>query len=538
MNKKMKRNIIIGAVALAALIVAIILVFVLSGNKNDSVEDSSVGEIDMGIDMNQTLLEGGLHDVIINTNSEGEIENNSYGTLLAYTPSQIEKISMSIESGNYTFLVDTPVKDGKTQATTYTLEGFEDYEIAAAQPGLIASTVCNIEFTKVADFGGENASEYGFDNPRAVATVYYTDGTYSVLKLGDDAPGGEYCYIQFGESKTVYVALKENFKYMLLGFNDLFSTSINSEHTSVADDSFDKITLGGTHLKSEVVLEKNTEGVLFSTYLLSSHKGVAASNTEGAAVVGSIKAPTAESVVCVNPNSEQLEQYGLKTPYATVKANYFTTEDSYDDQGNKTPAGELLLSVSLLASEVDAEGKVYMMEEGGKLIYKIAASSAPWATTTLEKLYSEYVFYPNYVAVESMDVTVGQQTYTFELTTEDVVYTEDDGSMSTITEPRVSIGGKAVDPDQFWILFQDMVFMEVGGRDTTTDATGEIIRIKYNYISDREPDTVVLYSTDTQKVIATVNSQSIGYILNTYAQDLAQNVEALAKGQEISAIEG
>ena len=535
MKKNLIRNIIIASGILVLLIVGVVLAIVLpSSDGNSDTETTIADEIDLGIDMTRKV-ENNLHKVVINTNEKGEIENNSYGTLIENAPADIAKICMKNQDGNYTFLVETPVKDGKTQATEYTLEGFEDYEIASVQPSLIASTVCNVDFTKVADLSGENAADFGFDEPRAEATVYYTDGTYSILILGDDAPGGEYSYVQFGDSKTVYVVTSEEVKYMLLSFNDLFNTSINSEYTSIADDSFDKIILGGTHLEDEIVLELNDEEVLFSTYLLTSHKGIAASNTEGASIVGSIKAPTAEAVVCVNPTDEQLEQYGLKTPYATVKTNY-VNEEGYDAQGNKLDTSEVLLSVSLLASETDSDGKLYMMEENGKLIYKIAASSAPWATTSMEKLCSEYVFYPNYYAVESVEVTVGKDTYNFELYTEDVLYSADDGSLATRTEYRVALGDSVVDSDQFWYLYQDMVFMELGGQDNTTDTADEIIKIKYNYLVDREPDTVVLYATDSQKVIATVNSHKVGYVYKTYAQSLAENVVSLANGKEITRI--
>ena len=537
MKRQVKRNLIIGIAALAVIVAVLVAVIIIPAAKGNTSANNSSGELDYGIDMNQTLLENGLHDVIINTNDDGEIENNSYGTLLAYTPSQIEKLVMKGEGGNYTFHVETPVKDGKTQETIYTLEGFEDYDIAEIQPSLLASTVCNIEFVKVADFGGKNASEYGFDNPRAEATVYYTDGTYSVVKLGDSAPGGDYSYLQFGESETVYVVLSDNVKYMLFDFTELFSTSINSEYTTVSDDSFDKIILGGTHLEKEVVLEKNTEGVLFNTYLITSHKGLTASNTEGSAVMGSIKSLTAESVVCVNPTDKQLEEFGLKKPYATVKTNYLS-EEGYDAQGNKLDGTEVILSVSLLASEADKEGKVYMMEEKGRIVYKIAASSVPWATTTMEKLYSEYILYPNYSAVESVEITIDSKKYKFELSTEEVVSVADDGSTANVTEPRVSLDSKAVDPDQFWILYQDLVFMESGGHDSKLETTGEILKIKYNYLSDRKADTVVLKSTGSQKVVATVNSAHAGYIYNTYAQDLVKNIVTLAKGGEISAING
>lgn len=530
MNKKMKRNLIIASAAILLIIAAIIVILVVPPKAE---EESYSFDIDNGIDMTALVSESGMHNVTINTNADGEIENNSYGTLIAYTPAQIDKIAMKTQEGNYTFLLETPTDaEGKTESTVYTLEGFEGFDLAATNPGLLASAVCNLDFSMVADLEGDDASDFGFDNPRAEATVYFNDGTHAKIVLGDAAAGGEESYVQFGDSKTVYVVSTEDVSPMLLSITELFNTSLNSDKTSIADDSFDKIVLGGTHLKEQVTLVANTEGSINCYYLMSSHSDVAVNTTEASAIVGAIKALTAEEVVCVNPDSSQLEKYGLKTPYATVKTNYLSG-DAYDEQGNKITNPEVLLSVSLLASKEDAEGMVYMMEEGGKLIYKIKAESVPWATTTEAKLSSEYVLCPNYLALGAMEIEANGKTYEFLLSSEQVSYTDENGEAATYLEPLVYFEGKELDPNQFYIFFQDLVYMEVAGEDNGTATTSELMKITYDYITDRPSDTVVLYLTDTQKVIPSVNSVKGGYVYRNYATALAKNLESLVEGKEI-----
>ena len=533
MNKKMKRNIIIASAAVL-LIAAIIITILLLPPKSE--EESYDFKFDGGIDMTASVSDNGMHNVTINTNSKGEIENNSYGTLINYVPAQIDKISMKTLEGSYTFLLETPVDSkGNTQATVYTLEGFESFDLAATNPGLLASSVCSLDFSMVADLEGDEAADFGFENPRAEATVYYNDGTFSKLVLGDDAPGGNECYVQFGDSKTVYIVAKNDVAPMLLSITDLFDTALNSDKTSIADDSFDEIILGGTHLSEEISFVANTEGTIYCYYLMSSHGNVAVNTTEASAIVGAIKALTADEVVCVNPDSAQLEKYGLKNPYATVKTNYLSNEE-YDEQGNKITTPEVLLSVSLLASKEDAEGMVYMMEEGGKLIYRISADSVPWATTTAQKLASEYVLSPNYVAIETMKVETKGRTYDFLLFTEEVPYTDENGNTTSYLEPRAYFEGEYLDPDQFYIFFQDMALMEVAGEDSGTANTSEFMKVTYTYVTDRPADTVVFCLTDTQKVIPLVNSQKTGYVYRNYVQALAENLESLVEGKEIAAV--
>lgn len=533
MNKKMKRNIIIASAALVVL-VAVILVIVLTPSDSGS---GSSADIDYGIDMTTSVNADGLHVAAINTNSDGEIENNSYGTLVDSIPAEVEKVVMNTPGGNFTFLVETPVNaDGTTEATVYTLEGFEDFDLGATNPSLLIGDLCNVDFVKVADLSGEKAAEYGFEEPRAVGTVYYTDGTYSVVRLGDDAPGGEYSYIQFGDSETVYIVAVDEIDSMLLTFNEFFNVSINSDMTSVSDDDFDRIVLGGTHLEEELVIEANTEESLNCYYVLASHGNMPLDTTEASEIIGTIKCLTTDAVVCVNPDSAQLEEYGLKTPYATVNTTYTYTTSTYDDAGNEIVSDPYYLYVSLLASEEDENGNVYMMEEGGKVIYTIPATSVAWATTSMSQLMSEYVLNPNYFALESIVFETKGKTYDFKLSTETVMASDGSGSATEATEPRVHLDGAEIDPDQFYILFQDLSLMEKGGEDSGTATTGELLKITYNYLTDRESDVVIFYTTDTQKVIPAVNSMKDGYVYQSTISALIENIESVAKDEEINSI--
>ncbi|MBQ3074231.1 MAG: DUF4340 domain-containing protein [Ruminococcus sp.] len=534
MNKKMLRNIIIAASALVV-VVGIILgvVFIPS-----CAGDTKPGEIDPGVDMRRGVTEDGLHYAVINTNEKGKIENNSYGTLIEMVPSQIEKISVSSPSGNYTFLCETPVNaDGTTEATVYTLEGFEDYTLETTNPSLLADAVCNISFTKVADLNGEKSSEFGFDTPRASAEVYYTDGTRSVVILGGEAAGGGSCYIKFGDSDTIYVASSEDMAPMLYSITDLFSTSINVDATSVADDSFDKIILGGTHLSEEITIVANTDTALNCYYVMSSKGNAPVNNVSGSSIVGSIKSLTADSVVCVNPDDKNMSEYGLKNPYATVRTNYKYDDISYDSDGFETGREEKILSVSLIASKADSEGFVFMMEEGGNLIYKIPATSVYWATVTEEMLRSEYVFSPAYSALSQVEITASGKTYRFKMGSEEVTETDDEGNATTATRVTVSIDGKTLDESQFYTLFQDISLLGVKGTDTEK-AAGDMLTVKYNYKTGRADDTVVFSETSSQKVTASLNGVVAGYVYKSDISAICENVAKVAEGKEITSVMG
>ncbi len=525
MNKKMIRNIIIAVAAL--LLVAGVICMVIFIPSCASSEPQKT-EIDYGTEMKLYVNSDGLHCAEVAVNSKGEIENNSYGTLIDYVPADIAKIIMETPAANYAFLLTTPMdSEGKTGATVYTLEGFDNYTLETTNPSLLASAVCKIDFKNVVDLKGEKSSEFGFDKPRATATVAYNDSTHSTVILGADAPGGEDCYIKFGESDTIYLVAKENVEAMLYDITDLFSTSINSDKTSVADDSFDEITLGGTHFSKEITIAKNEDEALSCYYVMTSEGNTPVSNVSGSNIVGSIKSLSCEEVVCVNPDSENLKEYGLNEPYATVKTQYSYTEKTYDEDGTQTGSKDKTLNVSLWASKEDSEGKVYLMEENGKLIYKIAATSIPWATVTEEELRSEYVFSPSYSALSKVEVTAGGKTYSFTMGEE-----EKDG----VTVKTVELSGKKLDESQFYTFCQDLSLLTIAGSDDGTKTTGTSLAVTYNYSTGRASDKVEFKSTGSQKVIVALNGKTAGYVYKEQVDGLIGNLEKLSKGQEISSV--
>ncbi len=526
MNKKMLRNIIIAAVSLLV-IVGVILMVVFIPSCSKAGEDE-LPTIDYGTDLKLYVDGNGMHCAEVVTNPKGEIENNSYGTLIDYVPADIAKIDMKTPKGNYTFTLETPVSaDGKTDATVYTLMGFEDYELQPTNPSLLASSLCKIDFSKVVDLNGEKSSEFGFDNPRATGTAYYTDGTYSKVILGADAAGGETCYVKFGNSNTIYLVNKENIEPMLYDITDLFSVSINSDKTFVADDSFSEITLGGSHLSEDTVIAKNTDEALDCYYVIKSKGGVPVSNITGSRIMGTIKSLNCEDVVCVSPDDKNLQDLGLKEPYATVKTVYTYEEKTYDEAGTQIGSEKKNLNVSLLASKPDENGYVNLMEENGKLVYKILASSVPWVTVTDVELRSEYVFSPAYSALSQVSVKANNKTYNF------TMGTEEKNGATVIT---VSLDGNKIDESQFYTLCQDLALVEIAGQDNTAKTTDDVFTVTYTYSTGRASDTVIFSATGSQKVMAKVNGELVGYVYKDQVDGFIENAQKVASGQEIASV--
>lgn len=529
MKKSTKIGLIAGVVALVLIggLIALLIISPFGGNN----DPGTVAPIDIG-SIESTVDEDGIRTVKVPTDENGNLKEKTVGSLVELQPSYLTKIKIENEAGIYEFSCTTN-SDG---ATSYVLLGFEDYDLNKSNASQIGTAISTLEMAAVVDVTGENKADYGFGEPEGVATAEFTDGSKVVIYIGDDAPGGVYKYVMLEGCDSVFSVAIADVAPLCLNLNDMFNTSIRSEYTTVSDEDFTYIKLGGTHLAEELTLEHAPDGSLDAYYVLASHGNKPVSSNWGSFVVGSIKSLTAESVAFANPDSKTLAELGLDKPYATVEAEY--VYDNVSDETGETTEETLL--VSMICTEPDADGMVYMMDKGGKLVYVMKAESVDWSLVTAENLRSEYAFAPSYSAIKGLTVEADGESYAFSV---DTVITEETdpetGEPVSTSEISVTCGDKAVDEAYFRILFDDLAYAPArGGAEASEKSSEKLITVTYEYSTEREPDTVVFYATDSQKVIPEVNGDVDSYIYKSDISGIADNAKALSEGKEITSIRG
>ena len=194
MKKNTKILIIVCAAALILAGLMCLLIFLPKGDGSSS----GAATYDEGVKMSVTTDKDGVHQAQIQTNDKGEIDNNSYGTLMDYIPAKISKIHLENKKGTLDIKSYTPTdKNGKTSATQYTIVGYEDFDLQGGIADNIANNAASIDFTKVMTLDGSKLADYGLDKPRDTVTVTYTDKTKAIIYVGDDAPQNAGTYIKF-----------------------------------------------------------------------------------------------------------------------------------------------------------------------------------------------------------------------------------------------------------------------------------------------------------------------------------------------------
>ncbi len=503
---------IIAAVAIVLITAIIVALVTIPSTKTDK-------EFDPGTPVTLTVDENGEHQANVQLNSKGKLDNNSYGTLIEYTPSDIAKIEVENSSGTYTILAETPrtineeTGEEETDATIYTLVGFDDTALKTGGPDTIANDVASLTFDSVADPVGDKASDFGFDNPRAKVKTTYNDDTTATIIVGDEAPSQAGTYVMFGDSEVVYVVANDAVDGLLFSVLDLITLEINTAASTTDNAEFESLTLKGEAYGTTIELRPNDDKAIDTTYKMIAPKNMFISEIEAANITGAVRGLSGTQALCVNPSSSQLSQYGLSSPYAQLSAVYPDT------------------SVNLRVSK--PQNDMVNIIADSNIIYSIEASRIPWIYTTLDKLTPDTVIDPNFESLSSIEVTDSSGTYVFDITTQTESVDTTEGGQEEVSSTTARYNGKKLDSDNFYVFYQNICAMENAGKANDSGSDTVALQIKLSYSTGRPTDTVTIYETGNTKYVAQLNGNIQSLVYKSYCTKFSQSVQDLIMGKTV-----
>lgn len=482
-NKKILFIVIAAAVVLVG--VMLLLIFLPKGGETDT-DAASIDEAQISVSTDSK----GYHQAAVQRNSSGEVEQNGSGKLIEYYPAQISQIHLENKKGTVDVLSNTP----EGQATVYTVKGYEKFKLQGGIPDQIASAAAAVSFSQVAGRDdGKNSADYGFDAPRAVATVTYIDNTKAVITVGNNAPQEAGTYVKFGDGEDIYLADEETMAAFDFGLTDLISLTINDAASDTETSQPKSVEINGANFSETIELVPNNSEKVSASYKMTAPIECYANEKESSLITGGIRGLFADSVVYVNPSESQLSSAGLSEPYAHVKA-------AYSDA-----------TVELLASKPNGEGTVNLMVSGGNVVYTIKAEKVSWVNTSYEKLISEYALNPKMTALSNMTVTYGGKEYSFDLSSKTVLTTDDQGSETKSTTTVVYYNGNEIQTEKFSPLFDDAGLIELADAKTETPSGSPEMKITYTYSDDNSTDTLEFYPSADSRYLAVLNGRAEGH---------------------------
>lgn len=512
-SRKLKKPVIIGGIALIAVILALILWLVIAlpaSNNNDSTYPTYPTD-ENGVQY-ATDLKGNRIDSI--KDNEGNIISAGIEELINDKIYNVKTIVVENQSGTFTINAETPKEtatdaNGKetvlTKDTVYVLEGFDNAELQAGQAALIAGHATDLTTTNIVDIKGENLEEYGLDKPRAKVTVNFENTKHFKIIVGNEALSNLGTYIMIEGNPAVYLVDSNDVESFLFSPLDLISKVIVDSADSDADAEIEEVKLKGANISEEMTFKVNDDETNGAFYKMTSPNNTPANVANSTSYFGSVVSLQADSVVAYHPSADRLKELGLDNPYVTISVKY----------PNNTYA--------LSASKPDSEGNVNLLNEDTKIAYKLSVNRVPWVNATYDNMLYEYVLAPKIDYVKTVDVTIGSKEYQFNLERK----SDDDQS-----EIVAKFGKTTLNSGYFNSYFDYLtaVLREEGNEGNADSAP--VLTVKYSYNNGKSDDTVTYYKGDNCYLAKCSNGVE-SKVSEEYVNKILKDTETISKNKQV-----
>lgn len=434
-----------------------------------------------------------------------------------------------------------------------------------------ASAIETVEADRVLE-DVEDLTEYGLDSPSNTVTVDTDDGT-TKFNIGDENTSTNQYYIsKDDDDSTVYVVAADTVSPFM---NSLYDYAQGEDFPTIDSSTVKKVQVSED--KDSYVLEENSDGATWDVSGDGSSDKESADTTAAGNVTSGLGSFAFDQFV--NYNAEDLSQYGLDKPYATITVDY--QEEVEDDSTDSTESGENDSTASESDSEssdstdtdsssedadsaddkasaedsstdssdstdasddsdssedsktttVDKQLVIYVGDEAGdgsryvtvdnKQIYTMSTDTL---SAVIDKTPSDlWSLIVNYLSVKNLDqlqVTYGETTSTVNVSRE--TSTDDDGNEKETT--TYQLDGKEIESTTFTTFYNKLINMAGQKRLTeayTPAADPEMTAVFTD--SDKNQTTVTFYTYDTNYYAAVVgdkvflvNKMTVKEMFNAY----------------------
>ena len=404
-----------------------------------------------------------------------------------------------------------------------------------------ASAIETVEADRVLE-DVEDLTEYGLDSPSNTVTVDTDDGT-TEFNIGDENMSTNQYYIsKDDDDSTVYVVAADTVSPFM---NSLYDYAQGEDFPTIDSSTVKKVQVSED--KASYVLEENSDGATWDVSGDGSSYKEAADTTAAGNVTSGLGSFAFDQFV--NYNAEDLSQYGLDKPYATITVDY--QEEVKDDSTDSTNSGENDSTASESDSEssdttdtdsssedadsktttVDKQLVIYVGDEAGdgsryvtvdnKQIYTMSTDTL---SAVIDKTPSDlWSLIVNYLSVKNLDqlqVTYGETTSTVNVSRE--TSTDDDGNEKETT--TYQLDGREIENTTFTTFYNKLINM--AGQKRLTDAYTPAADPEMTAVftdSDKNQTTVTFYTYDTNYYAAVVgdkvflvNKMTVKEMFNAY----------------------
>lgn len=383
-------------------------------------------------------------------------------------------------------------------------------------------------YQKVTD-SSDNLADFGMDQPAAYIQVTQEDGKTVSLKLGSQAVTGDGYYAIVNDEATVYLV---GMTYKSgLSFSNLDMTEI-IKAPEIAAENITYIHVNNrdgeeVELKyNETPLIDNSGSKIDNWQLIKPYGGGFSADSDK---VSELQANYAafDFIDCVDYKGEDLSEYGLDNPLATIDIGYFeTTEPSVTPQPT-TAAGTEAAEAQKVNKEYkiyignkNDNGDYYVKSDGLNAVYTLSGDSVDkMLQIDVFGIMSHYVALPNIAMVDMVSADINGQQYKMEIKHAQKSNDKEDDAKDTY-----SFQGKDVEEKDFKDLYQIMIGIQYDAalkEEVDISKLKPVMTLSYHLFGDNE---------------TTLTDSFLPYNDSFYITDIGKGIYFLADKREVDQV--
>lgn len=377
--------------------------------------------------------------------------------------------------------------------------------------------------------------KYGLSEPQSTAVLEFEDGTSIKMLVGIQNPAdNKSVYFKTDGSEAVKLVNYYAVSGTLSDVKQFAELTMTESYDAEGSNNLQSLKVTRSDLETPVEIrymseleeladDEETVVSTFNTHRFVKPTTAEVDVTRGKDVCYKIYGLTMSACEYLEQTDENMRKCGLDSPQTVVTFKFSGKE--HELLIGSAIREEISNAVTSSGSPISAVKGYYAVMKGVPGIYSLDKDSAPWCTFNVSDLISRRPLSPYIYASESVEVTVPDGSFKFDI----------DGE-----KKEFFCGGKQLLSDDFRSFYQFLI-SSVGEEMYTGSVSGEpYASVTFTYSSDyydvygTHSDTISYYESDDRKCIVVLNGEPIFKVRKIYADRLVENVDAVINGGTVN----
>lgn len=510
MQKRMI-GVICGAAVVVLLAGSVVLLTRPSG-KEDSSSDATAATTQSAEDLAALTLSDESADNVKQisvTNATGSYE---------VVRVKAEKTTTATDATDST---DSTSTTTETESATFRISGWEDIPTNESLLGTLANNTASLQADQCVEEHATDLDKFGLGKDATQVSMQFDDGTTFAFRIGGSVSGASCNYFALADSDTVYAVKTSLLANFSKADTDFLATTVLEKPDDDNMPTINTVTIERKDLDTPIVLEHRDtsndgeSGNTQSTHKMTSPISAYLSVERSKDVIEGLFGLSASKILAVRPSEQDLEDYGISDPFATLTLECEGGTTYTLKIGDVVTEADDISTDDSTATTSTATTYYPVQLDDGNVIYAIAADKCPWATITPTGLASKLIFTTYVWDISELDVTVDGKKTTFENsgTDKDTASITRDGKSEIDTERY----------RQFYAFLLQTAAEEVVLGDAPTGTPDA--EIHYKTSDGSEDRTVAFYQIDDFNCYITVNGELSFQCRASYLDALRHNLD-------------